>query len=86
MATIWPQVTMPPPPIPANRPRQTSSNAGVGSGNSAESAASRACQIEAWSITGGGAAALEVTKLGQKPLRHDRSVLQLVGLMRRLRP
>ncbi len=27
-----------------------------------------------------------VTKLGQKPFRQDRSTLQLVGLMRRLRP
>ena len=51
---------------------------------SAANSPSRACQCGSASGALGGPAT--VTKLGQKPFRHDRSTLQLVGLMRRLRP
>ena len=55
-----------------------------GLGSPAANSFSRACQCGSASGARGGPAT--VTKLGQKPLRQDRSTLQLVGLMRRLRP
>ena len=83
-----PQVTIPPPPMPANRPRQgDAASASVGSGRPTASSASRAAHRAAGSLPlACGASDFVVTKLGQNPLRQDRSVLQLVGLMRRLRP
>ena len=58
--------------------------ADAGCGSAAASSSSRACQCGSASGALGGPAT--VTKLGQNPFRHDRSTLQLVGLMRRLRP
>ena len=81
MATTAPQVTIPPPPMPANRPRH-GSGARAGPGRAAISASSCASHGLATAANG----AVVVTKLGQNPLRHDRSVLQLVGLIRRFRP
>src|SRR5690348_10793527 len=80
-----PEVTMPPPPMPANNARHgLVVDAINGCFRSAESSPSRACQCGSASGACGGPAT--VTKLGQKPFRQDRSTLQLVGLIRRLRP
>ena len=84
IARMAPAVTMPPPPIPANNPRQTPRVGSVGSGRQAANSASRFCHDT--SATGALGAPGSVTKLGQNPFRQDRSTLQLVGLMRRLRP
>ncbi len=71
--------------MPANRPRQGVARSGsAGSGRAASSPASSVCQCAVWSRRGASVAL--VTKLGQKPFRQERSVLQLVGEMRRLRP
>ena len=78
-----PVVTIPPPPIPANRPRQVCAGAAItGAARLAANSASRPPQMSG----GGGGAPCVVTKLGQKPFRHDRSVLHAVGEIRRLRP
>src|SRR6185437_4555895 len=80
-----PDVTTPPPPIPANNPDQALTPAGsIGARSPAAISASRSCQCASASGARGGPAT--VTKLGQNPFRHDRSTLQLVGLIRRLRP
>ena len=50
----------------------------------AANSASRAAIADRRPAPTGGPAC--VTKLGQKPFRQDRSTLQLVGLIRRLRP
>ena len=85
IARIAPDVTMPPPPMPANRPRHGLAVDGMtGCCRPAANSPSRACQCGSASGAPGGPAT--VTKLGQKPFRHDRSTLQLVGLIRRLRP
>ena len=76
---------MPPPPMPANSARHGLCGGGMtGCFRSAANSSSRACQCGSASGALGGPAT--VTKLGQKPFRQDRSTLQLVGLMRRLRP
>ena len=85
IATTAPAVTMPPPPMPANNPRHGVARSGsTGSVSPAASSSSRARQACASSCF--GASVADVTKEGQNPFRQDRSVLQLVGEMRRLRP
>jgi hypothetical protein len=73
IARMAPAVTMPPPPMPANRPRHTS-------GEGHHRLARRAPVRFSGPATAGRRPARgrpgNVTKLGQKPFRQDRSTLQ----------
>ena len=76
---------MPPPPMPANSPRQTPAVGSTGSGRAGGQLGFPRLPLRI-GVRRGRRRRPAVTKLGQKPFRQDRSTLQLVGLMRRLRP
>ena len=85
IARISPAVMMPPPPMPANNARHGDHDRAA-TGVGIPSASAPPAPPSADRRPARAARPATVTKLGQKPLRQDRSTLHAVGLMRRLRP
>jgi hypothetical protein len=81
MPSSWPTVMTPVPPTPATRMPQAVSAAGITGSGTGGIASSRFSFFGFFSVPPS-----MVTKLGQKPFTQLKSLLQVLWLMRRLRP